>query len=100
MVPALSERPMPFPFPPAGRAVLLAGALALALSACGRRGPLEPPGAQAAGAAPAAAGTTVEPEEERRQAGATIGSPAPGGRNAVRRGFTVPQQPFILDPLL
>jgi predicted small lipoprotein YifL len=99
MVPALSERPMLFPFPPAARAFLLAGALVAALSACGRRGPLEPPGAQAVGAS-VPAGTTVEPEEERRRAGATIGSPAPGGRNPVRRGFTVPQQPFILDPLL
>ena len=90
---------MPIPIPPAGRVVLLAGVLVLALSACGRRGPLEAPAAQVVGA-PAPSGTTVEPEEERRQAGATIVSPAPGGRNPVRRGFTVPQQPFILDPLL
>ena len=34
---------MSLPLSPAGRALVLAGALLVALSACGRRGALEPP---------------------------------------------------------
>lgn len=92
---------MLFPPSPAGRTVLLAGLLLLTVAACGRRGGLEAPGAQAVGGAPAAAGTAVEPDEERRSAGSGLGSPVSGERGrSARRSYTVPKDPFILDPLL
>ncbi len=70
-------------------ALAAAGLVLVTLSACGRRGPLEDPGAAAAAAgAPAAGGAVV----------ATPVGTAPARRRtdeAVR-----PNRPFILDPLL
>ena len=124
-----------------GRLLLAAGLVALALTACGRRGALEPP------PDPAAVAAQKQREEQRRQrqsgarpgaasaGGVTVGqtelqplgqtsrlegdnpppeddndlpsilpSPAPspatsagGGR---KRGYVIPKEPFILDPLL
>jgi predicted small lipoprotein YifL len=122
------------------RLALLAGVVAASLTACGRRGPLEPPPDPAAaatqrqreelrrqrqGAVPAAnptgaavAGQTEIPAvaQARRSEGtpptpdedevdelpsSIVPSPSPqpqgGGR---KRGYTVPKDPFILDPLL
>jgi predicted small lipoprotein YifL len=78
--------------------VLLIGA-GLALSACGRVGPLEPPPGPAAG--PASRAQLTQPD----------GSPAPGSAQdtAAKSGFDVQGNPiatpsqkrtFILDPLL
>jgi len=78
--------------------VVLIGA-ALALSACGRAGPLEPPPGPAA--VPASQTQLTQPD----------GSPAPGSTQdtAVKSGFDTQGNPvatpsqkrsFILDPLL
>jgi predicted small lipoprotein YifL len=98
------------PLSSTGRSLLIAGALVLALTACGRRGPLEqPPAAQS----PAVSGQTAQ---------ASSGTPAPGIEGSSddletatpsllpsanptpqkrgRRGAVVPKEPFILDPLL
>jgi hypothetical protein len=69
----------------------LAGAVVLLLSACGRRGALEPPPDPAAQNAPAAA----QPAEQ------TLPSPVatPSGTR-TRTPFERPKRPFVLDPLL
>ena len=78
-----------------GRAVLLAGFLGLALTACGRRGPLEPP--------PNARNAIDLPDQ---QTGAVEDSfnaseASPLGKPAKRnKAIEIPEKPFILDPLL
>lgn len=69
------------------RRLMLIGLAGLGLSACGRRGALEPPpGAQAA--APAVA----EP------GGIPVAGPLKGRKK--RTPITPPKAPFILDPIL
>jgi predicted small lipoprotein YifL len=102
------------------------GLIALAVSACGRRGALEPPQTSAL-TAPARAGSdtvngrrtlpvsvglgggAAEPEAAAVRAGDELSVTAvpPGGTEApvetsrgARRGYRVPKEPFILDPLL
>lgn len=104
------------------------GLVALAVSACGRRGALEPPQTSAP-AAPASAqagsdavsgrrtlpvsvglgGGAPEPDPASVRAGDELSLSAvpPGGTDApvetsrgARRGYRVPKEPFILDPLL
>ena len=78
-----------------GRAVLLAGFLGLALTACGRRGPLEaPPDAKNAVALPDRQIGAVENTFNATEA-SPLGKPAK--RN---RPIEVPEKPFVLDPLL
>jgi predicted small lipoprotein YifL len=78
-----------------GRAVLLAGFLGLALTACGRRGPLEPP--------PNAKNAIDLPDQQtgavENSFNATDASPLgkPPKRN---KAIEVPEKPFVLDPLL
>ncbi|MEN5084080.1 lipoprotein [Bosea sp. TWI1241] len=79
-----------------GRALLMAGLLGLALSACGRRGPLEPPPDSK---------TAIDLPD--KQTGATENvapdptSATPLGRPAKRnRPIEIPDKPFLLDPLL
>jgi predicted small lipoprotein YifL len=73
------------------RTVLIAGLLVLGLSACGRRGALEPP---PDASAPAETQQTTTSD-------ATLPSPVGTPRSSsARRGYTVPNKPFILDPLL
>jgi len=110
---------------PALKLLAVSGLVALAVSACGRRGALEPPQT----AAPAATQTGPDAATGRRTLPASIGlgggapepDPAsvragdelsaaavpPGGTDApvetsrgARRGYRVPKEPFILDPLL
>jgi len=74
------------------RIALIAGILALSLSACGRRGALEPP---------------PDPSAPQQQ---TSSQPSPDGAlpspvgtprsKNTNRGFTIPKDPFILDPIL
>ena len=73
------------------RALVLGLGLAVALGACGRRGPLEAPlGGQAL--------PGDELAREGQQAPPTI---APVGRTrGGRQPITVPKEPFILDPIL
>ena len=72
------------------RSVMVAGLLVLGLSACGRRGALEPPPDRSAPAA----------QEQATTANPTLPSPVGTPRSAPRQGYTVPNKPFILDPLL
>ena len=72
------------------RAALVAGLIVLGLSACGRRGALETP---PDGSAPQA--QQANPADQ-----ATLPSPVGTPRSTPRRGYTVPNKPFILDPLL
>lgn len=79
-----------------GRTVLVVGLLALALGACGRKGPLEAP--------PNATGAIDLPDS---QIGATESSAEALGQTSIlarpagsRSAITVPEKPFILDPIL
>ena len=79
-----------------GRAVLMAGLLGLALSACGRKGPLEPP--------PNAKNAIALPDQ---QIGAVENTPptamdaSPLGKPPKRnRAMEIPESSFVLDPLL
>jgi predicted small lipoprotein YifL len=75
------------------RTVLVAGLLVLGLSACGRRGALEPP--------PDATAQAAETQQQATTSDATLPSPVGTPRSgSARRGYTVPNKPFILDPLL
>lgn len=82
---------------PAGKMLLVAGVLVLALSACGRRGPPEPPPAATVGAeaAPAQAAPV--------QAVPGFMTPIPGASEPaedLQALPTTPDRPFILDGLL
>ncbi|MCJ2034712.1 LPS translocon maturation chaperone LptM [Methylobacterium sp. J-068] len=103
------------------------GFIALAASACGRRGALEPPpGTEAARsvarpgmpglasprALPASVGIgggTAAPEPDAVRAGDELDALAVPGSGAeapvkttrgAKRGYVIPKQPFLLDPLL
>jgi predicted small lipoprotein YifL len=72
------------------RMVLVAGLVALSLSACGRRGALEPP--------PSASAPAAQPESTVSDT--ALPSPVGTPRSTPRQGYTIPNKPFILDPLL
>ncbi|MGL4728773.1 MAG: LPS translocon maturation chaperone LptM [Bosea sp. (in: a-proteobacteria)] len=77
------------------RVLIAAGLAALALGACGRRGPLEaPPVADADKAKPT---STINESVPSEDAFATnqLGRPA-----RTNRAITIPKRDFILDPLL
>jgi len=75
------------------RAVLVAGLLVLGLTACGRRGSLEAP--------PDPSAAPAETQAEASTSDATLPSPVGTPRSdSPRRGYTIPNKPFILDPLL
>ena len=74
------------------RAVLVAGLLVLGLTACGRRGALEPP--------PDASAQAAETQTQVPTSDATLPSPVGTPRSKPSRGYTIPNKPFILDPLL
>jgi len=73
------------------RAVVVAGLLVLGLTACGRRGALEPP--------PSA---EAQPDTQMQTpvSDSTLPSPVGTPRSSARQGYTIPKKPFILDPLL
>ncbi len=81
-----------------GRVVLIAGLLGLSLTACGRRGPLEPP--------PKTKGALDLPdsdiggEEDKTQEQAAAGATPFGKPPKANRNFTIPEKPFVLDPIL
>ncbi|HZH10627.1 MAG TPA: lipoprotein [Microvirga sp.] len=75
------------------RAALVAGLIVLGLSACGRRGALEPP---PDGSAPQAQQGAQQGAADQ----ATLPSPVGTPRQGPKRGYTIPKDPFILDPLL
>lgn len=72
------------------RFLLLAGVLVLGLSACGRRGAPEPPPAAAAG----------QPGPASAEAQGTLPNPVGTPQPSRRQGYVIPNEPFILDPLL
>ena len=74
---------------PLPRIALIAGLAILSLSACGRRGAREPP--------PDRAALAATPQVEGQ---ATLPSPVGTPRSKPNRGYTIPDKPFILDPLL
>ena len=77
---------------PVPRLILAAG-LILCASACGRRGALEPP--------PNASAPAAETQQQATTGDATLPSPVGTPRSgSPNRGPTVPNKPFILDPLL
>jgi predicted small lipoprotein YifL len=73
------------------RAVLVAGLLVLGLTACGRRGALEPP---------PDASAQAETQTQTPTSDATLPSPVGTPRSKPSQGYTIPNKPFILDPLL
>jgi predicted small lipoprotein YifL len=73
------------------RAVLVAGLLVLALAACGRRGALEPP---------PDASAQADTQMQTPMSDSTLPSPVGTPRSSARQGYTIPNKPFILDPLL
>ncbi len=75
---------------PFTRTVLVAGLLVLSLSACGRRGALEPPPDPSA----------PQAQQQAPEGQATLPSPVGTPRSRARQGYDIPTKPFILDPLL
>ncbi len=78
-----------------GRTMMVIGLLGLALAACGRRGPLEPP--------PDAKNAVALPDQQIGAVENTANpmEASPLGRPARRnRPIEVPEKPFVLDPLL
>jgi predicted small lipoprotein YifL len=84
------------------RTIALAGsiAVALALSACGRAGPLEPPPGPAAAPAPTA--QVIQPDVPLTPSAAADAAAQKTGFDAQGNpvATTGPKRPFILDPLL
>ncbi|MBA1155720.1 LPS translocon maturation chaperone LptM [Microvirga mediterraneensis] len=74
------------------RAVVVAGLLVLGLTACGRRGALEPP--------PDASAQAAETQTQVPASDTALPSPVGTPRSKANRGYTIPDKPFILDPLL
>jgi predicted small lipoprotein YifL len=74
------------------RTVLVCGLLVLGLTACGRRGALEPP--------PDASAQASETQTQAPTSDTTLPSPVGTPRSQASRGYTIPNKPFILDPLL
>jgi len=73
------------------RAALVASLIVLGLSACGRRGALEPP---------PSASATAQAQQQNAEDQATLPSPVGTPRSKPNRAYTIPNKPFILDPLL
>jgi len=79
-----------------GRAILVAGLLGLALTACGRRGPLEPP--------PNATNAIDLPDDQIGAVEERV--PSPGETSPLarapktNRAITIPNKSFVLDPLM
>ncbi|WP_112662345.1 hypothetical protein [Microvirga flavescens] len=74
------------------RVALIAGAVALTLTACGRRGAPEAPPDPSA---PKAQQTTQESDDE-----SVLPSPVGTPKHNPKRGYTIPKSQFILDPIL
>jgi predicted small lipoprotein YifL len=74
------------------RMVMVAGLVAIGVSACGRRGALEPP--------PSASAQATATQQQPTAGESTLPSPVGTPRSTPRQGYTIPNKPFILDPLL
>src|SRR5215203_2518258 len=98
----LSSLPLP-------RVVMVAGLIVLALAACGRRGALEAPPDPSAAQKPAAKQAAAQPggqtagpgQTAEEEADSTLPSPVGTPRRGnAKRGYVIPKEPFILDPIL
>ena len=79
-----------------GRAVLVAGLLAVALAACGRKGPLEaPPNATNAIDLPDSQIGAVESDAASLGQTSIMSKPPKASRQII-----VPEKPFVLDSIL
>ena len=79
-----------------GRAVLVASLLALALGACGRKGPLEaPPNVTGAIDLPDSQIGAVERDAESLTQNSILAKPPKASRQIV-----IPEKPFVLDAIL
>jgi predicted small lipoprotein YifL len=94
---------------PLPRALMVAGLLVLALTACGRRGALEAPPDPSTTQKPAAkqtAGQAGDPaagpgQTDEEAADSTLPSPIGTPRKGnSKRGYVIPKEPFFLDPIL
>lgn len=87
---------MPHPRLNFGRALLLAGLIGLSLTACGRKGPLEPP--------PNATGALDLPDSQigasESEFSTTTGASPIAKPAKASRAITIPDKSFVLDPLL
>ena len=101
---------MSLPAPSVGRILLIALLLAGGLGACGRRGAPEAPltaaelaaeqqRARAGQAAQPRAATDVDDDDEPTARSPLLTPPVPTARRRSR-AYTIPKEPFILDPLL
>lgn len=79
-----------------GRTLLVVGLLAVALAACGRKGPLEAP-PNATGAIDLPDNQIGAQENDLSAYGSTSVLAKPAKAN---KAITVPDKPFLLDPLM
>jgi predicted small lipoprotein YifL len=88
--------------PASGRALAIAGLIVLALAACGRRGAPEAPltAAEAAAQQQRQTQQAASADDEEEFGGARVATPLPSAPRRRSRAYTIPQEPFILDPLL
>ena len=90
------------PSPPY-RLILLAGLLAISLPACGRRGAPEAPLTTAEVAAQQQSGQArrAQADDDGDDDGVrAVTVPTPTAPRRRSRAYTIPKEPFILDPLL
>ncbi len=97
MMPAVREQVFAMRVSSVARLAVVATALAVGLSACGRRGPLEPP----PGAADVAKPDKLSQEAESETPGVKTLTPSitPAG-SRKSKPITAPDRPFILDKIL
>ena len=84
-----------------GRVLVLAGLIVLSLAACGRRGAPEAPltAAELAAQQQGQQRQATAADDDDDEAGNAVMTPVPTARRRSR-AYTIPQEPFILDPLL
>jgi len=89
------------PLLPSGRALLIAGLIVLSLAACGRRGAPEAPltAAELAAQQQGQQRQAAAADDDDDEAGNAVMTPVPTARRRSR-AYTIPKEPFILDPLL
>ena len=83
------------------RLILLAGLLAVSLPACGRRGAPEAPLTTAEVAAQQQSGQARGQQADDDDDGVrAVTVPTPAAPRRRTRAYTIPKEPFVLDPLL
>jgi predicted small lipoprotein YifL len=79
------------------RAIVVAGVLVSGLAACGRRGTLEPPPDPSVAQGQRQHAQVADEDEAEPALPSPVGTPRP---RPAKRGYVIPKDPFILDPLL